>query len=72
MLDTAPRTADTSLVLTRPEDTDITILHLDLAVTWRRQSSSLEHEWNTISIPIPELTFFPLVPRVLAGIAICR
>jgi hypothetical protein len=55
------------LALTRPEDTDITLLHLDLSVTWRRQSSSQAQDWNTITISVPELTFFPFAPRILAG-----
>ena len=67
-LDAAPHSAEISLILTRPENTDITLLYLDLVVTWRRKSSSQTHEWNIISIPVPELTFFPFVPRVLAGI----
>jgi hypothetical protein len=67
VLDTVPHTAKTVLTLTRAADTDTTVLHLDLAVTWRRQSSSQTYEWNTISIPIPELTFFPFAPRILAG-----
>lgn len=69
VLDTTPHLAETNLILTRRENTEITLLHLDLAITWRRQSSSETHDWNTISIPIPELTFFPFAPRVLAGIA---
>jgi hypothetical protein len=67
VLDTVPHSAETSLVLTRRENTDISLLRLDFAIIWRRQSSSLMHEWNTIAIPIPELTFFPFMPRVLAG-----
>ena len=67
VLDTAPHSAETSLVLSRPENTDISLLRLESAITWRRQSSSLLHEWNTISTPIPELTFLPFIPRVLAG-----
>jgi hypothetical protein len=26
-----------------------------------------DNEWNLITIPIPELTFFPFAPRILAG-----
>jgi len=68
VLDAAAHSAETSFILTRRENTDITLLHLDLVVTWRRQASSQTHEWNTISIPVPELTFFPFVPRVVVGI----
>ena len=68
VLDAAPHLAETNLIVTRRENTEITLLHLDLTVTWRRQSSSETHDWNTISIPVPELTFFPFAPRVLAGI----
>ena len=67
VLDTAPHLAQTSLLLTRREDTEMTLFQLHLVVTWRRQSSSQCYEWNSISIPIPELTFFPFAPRVLAS-----
>ena len=67
VLDAVPHTAETVLTLTRANDTDTTVLQLNLVVTWRRQSSSQTFEWNTISMPIPELTFFPFVPRILAG-----
>ena len=67
VLDTVPHTNKTVLTLTRANDTDTTVLQLDLVVTWRRQSSSQTYEWNTISIRIPELTFFPFAPRILAG-----
>jgi len=51
----------------RPEDTDTTLLHLNLSVSWRRQSSSMT-ECNTLTIPVPELTFFPFAPRILSGL----
>lgn len=66
VLDTTAHTAETRLSLTRPEDTEITLLHLNLSVTWRRQSSTTD-DWNTLTIPVPELTFFPFAPRILAG-----
>ena len=67
-LETTAHTAETTLVVSRPEDSKATPLHLGLVVTWRRQGTmTLQYDWNTISIPIPELTFFPFVPRVLAG-----
>jgi len=67
VLDTLPHTAETLLTLTRVTDTDTTILQVNLLVTWRRKSPSDIYEWNTISIPVPELTFFPFAPRILAG-----
>jgi hypothetical protein len=66
VLDTTAHTAETWLSLTRPEDTETTLLHLNLSVTWRRQSSTTD-DWNTLTIPVPELTFFPFAPRILAG-----
>jgi len=67
VLNAVPHTGKMVLTLTRGNDIDTTVLQLNLVVTWRRQSSSQTYEWNTISMPIPELTFFPFVPRVLAG-----
>jgi hypothetical protein len=67
VLDTAGHAAETMLVVSRPEDSEATPLLLRLVVAWRRHGMELWHEWNTISIPIPELNFFPFAPRVLAG-----
>ena len=59
---------ETILILRRPADTDVSIFDLNLAITWRRHSLSHSYDWNFISIPMPELTFFPFAPRVLAGV----
>ena len=67
VLDIVPHTAETLLTLTRGNDTDTTVLQVDLVVIWRRESLSETYEWNTLSIPVPELTFFPFAPRILAG-----
>lgn len=67
VLSTKSHTVETALVITRREDTDISLLNLNLIINWRRQSSSQEYQWNSIPIPVPELTFFPFTPRVLAG-----
>ena len=66
-LDTVAHTAETRLSLVRAEDTDTTLLHLNLSVTWRRQSSTTD--WNILTMPVPELTFFPFAPRILAGLS---
>jgi hypothetical protein len=66
-LDSAPHNAETKFVLTRPEGSEISDVRLDLSVKWRRKTPSSENEWNMITIPIPELTFFPFAPRILAG-----
>ena len=71
VLETTAHTVDTTLVVSRPADSQATPLHLKLLVTWRRQGiMTLQYEWNTISVPIPELTFFPFAPRVLTGTSI--
>lgn len=67
VLDAAPYTIRKLLSLSRPEDSDTTLAQLRLIVTWRRNSDAETYEWNSISLPIPELTFFPFVPRILAG-----
>jgi hypothetical protein len=66
-LHNVPHNAETKFVLTRPEGSEITDVRLDLSVKWRRKTPSSENEWNIITIPIPELTFFPFAPRILAG-----
>jgi hypothetical protein len=67
VLDAVPHTTKSLLTLSRGDDTDTTSLYLELKVTWRRQSPSQTYEWNTILIEIPDLTFFPFAPRILAG-----
>jgi len=67
-LDNVPHNAETKFVLTRPEGSEITDVSLDLSVKWRRKTPSSENEWNIITIPIPELTFFPFAPRILADV----
>ena len=56
------------MTLTRPIDTEITeYLHLNLSIVWRRQSSTQNYDWNQLIVPVPELTFIPFAPRILAG-----
>ena len=67
VLDSSPYTAKSLLTLSRVEDAELSTVQLELRVEWRRRSQSQTFEWNSTSIPIPELTFFPFMPRVLAG-----
>jgi Gryzun, putative trafficking through Golgi len=66
--DIEPYILQTVLTLTRLEGTDTAHYNLNLILTWRRQSTSQKYSWNSITIPIPELTFFPFTPRILAGL----
>jgi hypothetical protein len=68
VLDTLSHHTETTLTLKRPIDTEANLLlHLNLSITWRRQSTTQKYEWNELIVPIPELSFFPFAPRILAG-----
>jgi len=49
----------------------VTLLNVSLCVEWRRHSTTQRYEWNEIIVPVPELTFFPFAPRILAGNNFC-